>query len=71
MKLGKYFKNIGVGKTKTLQTKIYGVLIKITCLGLEKEYLFIASNSVIGKNALLKYKQRWSIERTFKAMKTS
>ena len=71
MKLGKYFAGMQVGESKTLETKIYGVATKMTCLKLEKEHLFIASNVVIGAEALHAYKQRWSIERSFKAMKTA
>ena len=72
MKLGRYFAGMQVGENKTLESKIYnGIAIKITCLQLEKDQVFIASNVIIGNDALLAYKQRWSIERSFKALKTS
>lgn len=72
MKLGKYFANMQIGEVKTVETKLYNTItIKITCLQLEKEQLFVASNIFIGEPALLSYKQRWSIERSFKSIKTS
>lgn len=71
MKLGKYFANMQIGEVKTYDTALYKIPIKITCLQLEKEQLFIASNVFIGESALLSYKQRWSIERSFKSIKTS
>lgn len=71
MKLSKHFSNIGVGESFSARTKLYGVDTNITCLQLEKEQLFLASNVFIGQEALLAYKQRWSIERSFKALKTS
>ena len=71
LKIGKYFADVAARERKTLDTKIYDLNLKITCLGLEKEHLFIASNSVVGDDALICYKQRWSIERTFKSIKTS
>lgn len=45
--------------------------IKITCLQLKREQLFIASNVLIGECSLLAYKQRWSIERSFLSLKSS
>ena len=73
MQLCKFFANIKLGASKTLETKIYNrkISVKITCLQLDREQLFIASNAVVGVNALLVYKQRWSIERSFKSLKTS
>jgi Transposase DDE domain len=71
MKLGKYFTGMEVGEVKTVTTELYKMPIKITCLQLEKELLLVASNIVIGEEALLAYKQRWSIERSFKSIKTS
>ena len=71
VKLYKYFSNMQPGKTKAIETKLYSMPIKITCLQLEKEQLFVASNILIGEAALLAYKQRWSIERSFKSLKTS
>ena len=72
MKLGKYFSNMQIGESKTIETKLYcNIAIKITCMQLEREQVFIASNVLIGERVLLAYKQRWSIERTFKALKTS
>jgi len=72
MKLNKYFANMQVGESRTIDTKLYSILpIKITCLQLEREQLFVASNVFIGQQALLAYKQRWSIERSFKSIKTS
>lgn len=72
MKLKKYFADMQIGEIKTIETKIYdSITIKITCLQLEREQLFVASNVLIGQQALLKYKQRWSIERSFLSLKTS
>ncbi len=71
MKLGKYFANMQIGEVKTVETELYKMPIKITCLQLEQEQLFVASNILIGESALLAYKQRWSIERSFKSIKTS
>lgn len=72
MKLNKYFANMQIGETKTVDTKIYNsITVKITCLQLEREQLFVVSNILIGEQALLAYKQRWSIERSFKSIKTS
>jgi Transposase DDE domain len=63
MALGKFFSNMQIDESKAIKTKIYNKKIKInmTCLQLEKEQLFIASNVAIGKEALLAYKQRVSI----------
>jgi len=71
--LNKFFKDMKVGEYKTAQSKIYNkkIDIKITCMQLEREQLFIASNVLIGEDALTSYKQRWTIERTFKSLKTS
>lgn len=73
MKLGKYFENMKPREYQTIETKIYkpGVEVKLTCLQLEKEQLFLVSNCLIGEEALVVYKQRWSIERCFKSLKTS
>ncbi len=73
MSLGRYFSNMHVGNTRAVVTKLYNSQndIKITCLQLECEQLFLASNVLIGDSVLIAYKQRWSIERTFKALKTS
>ncbi|GFQ79391.1 IS4 family transposase [Trichonephila clavata] len=72
MKLNKCFADMQMGDTKTIESKIYnGMAIKITCLQLEREQLFIASNVLIGECALLAYKQRWSIERSFLSLKSS
>jgi hypothetical protein len=59
MKLNKYFSNMQIGETKTIDTKIYtSTTVKITCLQLEREQLFVVSNILIGDQALLAYKQR-------------
>lgn len=72
MKLSKRFSNMAAGESLSVRAKLYGGLdTNITCLQLEKEQLFVASNVLIGQEALLAYKQRWSIERSFKALKTS
>jgi transposase len=72
MKLKKYFANMQICETRTIETKIYdSITIKITCLQLEREQLFVASNVLIGEQALLAYQQRWSIERSFLSLKTS
>jgi hypothetical protein len=72
MKCGKYFAGMQPGKVKTEETKIYGKLaIKITCLQLEREQLFVASNKAIGSEVLAEYKKRWGIERSFRSLKTS
>ncbi len=71
MKFGKYFSGMQKSEMKTVDTKLYDILIKVTCLQLEKELLLVVSNVVIGEVALIAYKQRWSIERTFKSLKTS
>ena len=71
MKLGKYFSNMQKGEIKVIETKIHGLPIKVTCLQLEKDQVIVASNVSIGEKALAQYKQRWGIERSFKALKTS
>jgi hypothetical protein len=71
IKLKDYFSNIKPKEFSTVETKLYKTPVKITCLGLEREHLFLASNVFVGKEALGAYKQRWSIERSFKSMKTS
>ena len=71
VKLGNYFAKLKSNKIKTIETKIYGTELKVTCLNLKKDYLLIVSNAVLGKKALIAYKSRWSIERTFKSIKTS
>lgn len=71
MKLGKYFSKMQAREIEAVETAIYDVKIKMTCLQLESEQLFIASNVVIGDEALLTYRRRWSIERSFRSLKTS
>ena len=73
MQLGKFFKGMKLEENKSLETKIYDrkIKVKISCLQLKNEQLFIASNTIIAKEALAAYKQRWGIERTFKSLKTS
>lgn len=71
MKLGAFFKKMQMGESRGQACEFYGMNVKISCLQLETEQLFIASNVCIGAEALLVYKKRWGIERTFKAMKTS
>jgi hypothetical protein len=71
MKLGRYFKDMVSEERNQRRCRFYGEVLNITCLQLEREQLFIVSNVKIGKAALLAYKQRWSIERTFKALKQS
>lgn len=50
-----------IDASKTIEAKFYDseILVKITCLQLECEQSFIASNVVIGSEALILYKQRW------------
>jgi hypothetical protein len=73
VKLEKYFSGMKQGETKVVETALYDLNIKlqITCLQLEKEQLLIASNVGIDVDVLSKYKNRWGIERTFKALKTA
>jgi Transposase DDE domain len=71
IKLHKYFANMQPDETKAIEAKLYAIPVKITCLQLDTEQLFVASNILIGGDALLAYKQRWSIERSFKSLKTS
>jgi len=73
LQLGKFFGDMQVGASKAIEAKFYEseILVKITCLQLEREQLFIVSNVVVGGAALILYKQRWSIERTFKSLKTA
>jgi hypothetical protein len=73
MQLCKFFRDMHVGTYKKVETRIYNkkINIKMTCLQLEKEQLLIASNVVIGEDALNLYKQRWTIERTFRSLKTA
>ena len=73
MQLCKFFRDMHVGTYKKVETRIYNkkINIKVTCLQLEKEQLLIASNVVIGEDALNSYKQRWTIERTFRSLKTA
>lgn len=71
VKLNQYFSQMQTGEFRTTETNLYQIPVKITCLQLAKEQLFIASNCLIGQEALLAYKQRWSIERSFKSLKTS
>lgn len=70
-KLKAYFSSMKTGQFRTASTKLYKIPINLTCLQLEKEQLFLASNVFLGQEALLAYKQRWSIERSFKSLKTS
>ena len=73
MQLGKFFNSMQIGTSKSIEAKFYDseIAVKITCLQLEREQLLIASNAVIGDDALIAYKQRWSIERAFKSLKTA
>ena len=72
IKLSEYCKNITAGNIVTIKTKIYrNIEINITILGLETDHLIVASNDLIDNEALIAYKQRWTIERTFKALKTA
>ncbi len=73
MQLAKFFSGMQIGTSKSIEAKFYEseIAIKITCLQLEREQLLIASNVVIGDDALRLYKQRWSIERAFKSLKTA
>ncbi len=71
MKFGKYFAGMEKGEMRVAETEVYYQNVKVTCLQLEKEKLIVISNIAIGETALLEYKQRWSIERTFKSLKTS
>ena len=73
MQLGRFFSDMQVGAIKSVEAKFYDseILVKITCLQLEREQLFIVSNAVVGDDALILYKQRWSIERAFKSLKTA
>lgn len=71
--LSKYFRGMVPKTYRTIESKFYNMerSIKITCLQLEQEQLFVVSNVIIGSDALLAYKQRWSIERSFLSMKSS
>ncbi len=73
VQLCKFFTDMNTGTSKTIEAPFYhtSLSLKITCLQLEREQLFIVSNTIIGTEALLAYKQRWSIERSFKSLKTS
>ena len=71
MKLGQFFSNLQAGESRSQECKFYGKSLKISCLQLKTEQLFIASNVYIGNDALLAYKRRWGIEQTFKAIKSS
>ena len=73
MQLGKFFNSKQIGTSKSIEAKFYEseIVVKITCLQLEREQLLIASNAVIGDDSLIAYKQRWSIERAFKSLKTA
>jgi hypothetical protein len=44
IQLGKFFKDIKMGEYKTVQSRIYNkkINIKITCMQLEREQLFMA-----------------------------
>lgn len=58
MQLGRFFSDIQVGAIKSVEAKFYDseILVKITCLQLEREQLFIVSNAVVGDDALILYK---------------
>jgi hypothetical protein len=71
MSLGKYFSGLKEGEVRSKEAIFYGMQLHLTCLKLKDETLFIVSNIVIGKSALEAYKQRWTIERAFKALKSS
>lgn len=73
VQLSEFFANLAIGDEKTIEAAFYHAKLplKITCLQLAKEQLFIVSTVAIGKETLLAYKQRWSIERSFKSLKTS
>lgn len=73
MKLERYFANMKRGEIKVAETSIYDskMQVKITCMQLEKEQLFIASNVGPSVDILSSYKDRWGIERSFKALKTA
>jgi hypothetical protein len=71
IKFGKYFAGMEKGEMRVVESKVYKQSVKITCLQLETEKLIIISNVAIGEEALVAYKQRWAIERTFKSLKTS
>lgn len=58
------------GEMSSCKTKLFGVDVMITGLKLKDEHLFIASNVSCDEEVLLLYKQRWSIERCFKSMKS-
>jgi len=73
MKFDKYFSGMKKGDLTSLTKKMYdsSIEVKITCLQLETEQLILASNIDFEEDILLAYKDRWSIERSFKALKTS
>ena len=71
IKLGRYFKDMTAGAKQARRCQFYGLELNVTCLQLEREHLFLVSTVQIGDAALRVYKQRWSIERTFKALKQS
>ena len=71
IKLQDYFFGMKNREFRTVTTRIYKTPIHITCLHMEKEQLFLASNVFVGEEALRAYKQRWSIERSFRSLKTS
>jgi hypothetical protein len=71
MKLGRYFKDMMAGERKERRCRFCGEILNITCLQLEREQLLVVSNIKIGELALIAYKQRWGIERAFKALKKS
>jgi hypothetical protein len=71
MKLHKFFANMLPLEARAIEARLYTIPVQITCLQLEKEQLFVVSNILIGEDVLIAYKQRWSIERSFKSLKTS
>jgi hypothetical protein len=71
IKLSKHFSGMQQGEIRTEETRLYKIPVRITCMQLERDKLIIASNVVVGNEALIKYKQRWGIERSFKSLKTS
>ena len=71
IKLHKFFANMLPLEARCIEARLYTIPVQITCLQLEKEQLFVVSNILIGEDVLIAYKQRWSIERSFKSLKNS
>jgi hypothetical protein len=69
MKLHKFFANMLPLEARAIEARLYTIPVKITCFQLEKEQLFVVSNILIGEDVLIAYKQRRSIERSFKSLK--